>query len=253
MSRVLPAALAGGIAGAGLLAVVLALAGVFEDPEPPKPPKPEPKPLTIAQVYARVRGAMVSVRAVGVGRPNQRPPFGPPEQSPREATGAGFVIRPDGTIVTNAHVVGRSDRVVVRFRDRGEPTRATTIGRSVKYDLAVLKIDPPPNLRAVPLGDSSRVKTGDTALAIGNPYGLSRTLTVGVIAQVGRDIDRPDGFDVDDAIQTDAPLNPGNSGGPLLNARGQVIGVTTQARNEDIGFAVPSNTVKELLTRLKVD
>jgi S1-C subfamily serine protease len=251
MSRVLPAALAGGIVGAGLLAGVLAVAGVFED-EPP-PPEPPPPPPTIAQVYDRVKGAMVSVRAVGVGRPNQRPPFGPPEQSPREATGAGFVVRTDGTIVTNAHVVGRSDRVVIRFRDRGEPTRARTVGRSLKYDLAVLKIEPPRQLTAVPLGDSTSVRVGDPALAIGNPYGLSRTLTVGVVAQTGRDIDRPDGFDVDDAIQTDAPLNPGNSGGALLNAQGQVIGVTTQARNEDIGFAVPSNTLKDVLARLKVD
>jgi len=252
MSRVLPAALAGGIVGAGLLAGVLALAGVFEDPPPP--PEPPPPPPTIAQVYARVQGAMVSVRAIGPGRPNQRPPFGPPERSPREATGAGFVVRADGTIVTHAHVVGRSDRVVVRFRDLGEPLKARTIGRSLKYDLAVLRIEPPRGLRAVPLGDSSKVRPGDTALAIGNPYGLSKTLTVGVVAQTNRDIDRPaDGFDVADAIQTDAPLNPGNSGGPLLNARGEVIGVTTQARNEDIGFAVPSNTLRELLTRLKVD
>ena len=174
------------------------------------------------------------------------------------ASGTGFVVNANGTLVTNAHVVANSDTAQVSFGDSGRMIDAEVLGTDVSSDLAVLRVDPGSvdRLRPLPLADSARVRVGDGVVAVGNPFGLDRTATAGIVSAVGREIRAPDGFQIDHVIQTDAPTNPGNSGGPLLDARGRVIGVNTQIAtggsggNVGIGFAVPSNTVREVLPEL---
>jgi putative serine protease PepD len=174
------------------------------------------------------------------------------------ASGTGFVVNRDGTLVTNAHVVADNDTAQVSFGDSGRMIDAEVLGTDVSSDLAVLRVDPGSvdRLRPLPLADSDRVRVGDGVVAVGNPFGLDRTATAGIVSAVGREIRAPDGFQIDHVIQTDAPINPGNSGGPLLDARGRVIGVNTQIAtggsggNVGIGFAVPSNTVREVLPEL---
>jgi putative serine protease PepD len=197
-------------------------------------------PTQVGRVYDTAAPGVVSVRA------------GP-------ASGSGFVVRGDGTIVTNAHVVAAAETAQVSFGDSGRTVEAEVLGTDVSSDLAVLRVDPGSvdRLRPLPLADSDRVGVGDAVVAIGNPFGLDRTATAGIVSAVGREIRAPDGFQIDHVIQTDAPINPGNSGGPLLDARGRVIGVNTQiatggsgSGNVGIGFAVPSNTVREVLPAL---
>lgn len=174
------------------------------------------------------------------------------------ASGTGFVVRSDGTIVTNAHVVGGADTATVRFNDTGRLVEADVLGVDPSSDLAALRVDPGSvdNLRPLQLADSKQVGVGDQVVAIGHPFGLDRTATAGIVSGVGREIKAPDGFQIDEVIQTDAPINPGNSGGPLLDVRGRVIGVNSQiatAGNRGsvgIGFAVPSNTVRNIVPRL---
>jgi putative serine protease PepD len=196
----------------------------------------------IGAIYARASPAVVSVRTRG-------------------ATGTGFLFARDGTLITNAHVVGRSSAVAVRFGPNTRSVDAQVLGTDPSSDLAVIKISvaDTPNVDPLVLADSSRVRVGDTAVAIGNPFGLDRTATAGIISGLGRHIRAPNGVEIDQVIQTDAPINPGNSGGPLLNTRSQVIGVNSQIAtsgqtgngNVGIGFAVPSNTVRQVVPRLK--
>jgi S1-C subfamily serine protease len=180
---------------------------------------------------------------------------------PGDATGSGFVIGRGGSIVTNAHVVGDAKRVSVRFGDSKIAT-AEVAGTDPSTDLALLLVDPDGlDLRALALGSSKDVEIGDPALAIGNPFGLERTLTTGVISAIGRQIPSLQrGFEIGNVLQTDAAINPGNSGGPLLDARGRVIGVNAQIRtngtdsgNIGIGFAVAVDTLKEVIPRLRKD
>jgi putative serine protease PepD len=175
------------------------------------------------------------------------------------ASGTGFVVDADGTIVTNAHVVGDADQAQVRFDDKGRLVEAEVAGTDPSSDLAVLRVNPgdAPRLRPLALADSGEVRVGDTAVAIGYPLGLDRTATAGIVSGLGREIQAPNGFRIDRVIQTDAPINPGNSGGPLLDAKARVIGVNSQIAtagsqgNVGIGFAVPSNTVREVVPQLK--
>jgi putative serine protease PepD len=171
-------------------------------------------------------------------------------------SGTGFVIDRDGTIVTNNHVVDSSQRVAVRFGPHSDSVQADVVGTDPSSDLAVVSIDPgklPSGMRPLRLADSRAVRVGDVAIAIGNPFGLDRTATEGIVSGVGREIQAPNGFSIDSVIQTDAPINPGNSGGPLLNDSGRVIGVNSQietggtAGNVGVGFAVPSNTVRQVV------
>ncbi len=197
-------------------------------------------PTQVGRVYAAAAPGVVSVQS------------GP-------ATGTGFVVNRDGTLVTNAHVVGTAQTAQVSFGDSGRTIDAEVLGTDVSSDLAVLRVDPASvdRLRPLPLADSAGVRVGDAVVAVGNPFGLDRTATAGIVSAVGREIRAPDGFQIDHVIQTDAPINPGNSGGPLLDARGRVIGVNTQiatggsgSGNVGIGFAVPSNTVRDVLPAL---
>jgi S1-C subfamily serine protease len=196
----------------------------------------------------------VTIRATGVSGDS---PFGLPDQQ-GTASGSGFVVSKDGYVVTNNHVVEGADNVTVQFGDDGETVKADVKGTDPSSDLAVLKVETDSSkLHPVPLGNSSGVNVGDPAVAIGNPFGVGRTVTTGIVSAVGRDIDAPNGFTITDAIQTDASINPGNSGGPLLDANGRVIGVNSQIAtgggrgSVGIGFAVPVNTLKRVLPQLR--
>jgi S1-C subfamily serine protease len=186
-------------------------------------------------------------------------PFGLEPQSQRsEATGTGFVIDADGHILTNYHVVAGASNVTVELGDR-HAMPAKVLGTDESNDLALLKIDPSgEQLSPLQLGDSKTAQVGDPVIAIGNPFGLDRTLTTGVVSALQREITAPNGFTIQHVIQTDASINPGNSGGPLIDATGRVIGITSQIEtggggngNIGIGFAVPINTAKALLPQLK--
>ncbi len=171
---------------------------------------------------------------------------------PSEGTGSGFVLDQKGHIVTNYHVVEGAESVTVILAD-GTEVPAQIVGVDPPNDLAVIKIDVSPDkLVPVELGDSSTLRVGQRAIAIGNPFGLDRTLTTGVISALGRPLQTSKDTVIYNVIQTDAAINPGNSGGPLLNSRGQVIGVNTAIRQnaEGIGFAVPVDTVKRVVPEL---
>ena len=176
-----------------------------------------------------------------------------------DASGTGFVVDKNGTIVTNAHVVDTASTVRVVFDDGEKSVEGKVLGRDVSSDLAVVKVDPsdmPAKAVALALADSDDVKTGDEVLAIGYPLGLDRTATSGIISGLGRQIKAQNGFSIDKVLQTDANINPGNSGGPLLDAKGRVIGVNSQIAataaggNTGIGFAIPSNTVRDVVPTL---
>ena len=176
-----------------------------------------------------------------------------------EATGSGFVLDKQGYIVTNAHVVENADRVQVSFDDNsGNLIDAKIVGADPSTDIALLKIDPKSTkLRPLSLGNSQKAHVGDPVVAIGNPFGYSRTVTTGIVSAKQRRIEAPNGFQIDNVIQTDAAINPGNSGGPLLDANGRVLGINSQIAtggsrgSVGIGFAVPVNTVKTVVPQLK--
>jgi putative serine protease PepD len=177
-----------------------------------------------------------------------------------QATGSGFVVSKDGLIVTNDHVVEGASQVQVKIGTSDKAQDATVVGADPSRDLALLKVDAS-NLPTLSLGDSSSVSVGDPTYAIGNPFGLDHTLTTGIVSALQRNLQAPDGAKISGAIQTDAALNPGNSGGPLINADGQVIGVNSQIQtgssngaeggNVGIGFAIPSNTVTSFIDEAK--
>ncbi len=177
----------------------------------------------------------------------------PPHQMRVPSTGSGFVVSPDGLIVTNNHVVESADKVVVVFQD-GTEKEAKIVGRDPKTDLALIKVAVEKPIAIVPLGDSEHLRVGSWVMAIGNPFGLDHTVTVGILSAKGRSnfggeqIAGP----YDDFLQTDASINPGNSGGPLCDMKGRVIGINTAiaANGQGIGFAIPIDMVKSLLPQL---
>jgi S1-C subfamily serine protease len=211
---------------------------------------------TVRDIYASEGRGVAFISAEGVSS-EESSPFGAPQEG--SATGSGFVVDKDGTILTNAHVVAGADSVSVSFEEGGEEIPAEVKGVDTSTDLAALKIDPSEvdNLQVLPLGDSSKAEVGDPVVAIGNPFGYSRTVTTGIVSGLQREIVAPDGFQIDNVIQTDASINPGNSGGPLLDANGRVIGINSQIAtgggqgSVGIGFAVPVNTAKKLLPQLR--
>jgi putative serine protease PepD len=208
------------------------------------------KPITPARgqtragtIYAQDSPAVVSIRTSG-------------------GSGTGFLVDDEGTLVTNDHVVDTSKNVEVKFGTEGRTLRGDVKGVDASSDLAVVHIDPsavPAGVKPLQFADSTGVSVGDVAIAIGNPFGLDRTVTEGIVSSLGRTLTAPNGFQIDGVIQTDAAINPGNSGGPLLDDGGKVIGVNSQiatnglsAGNVGIGFAVPSNTVRQVLPGLKL-
>jgi S1-C subfamily serine protease len=257
------AALAGGIVVA---AALLAIGGVGEStktviqqaPIEGRPASDGPsRGLTARDIYKRDAPGVVNVRAQIVQRVES--PFDPfPQERRGEASGSGFVVDRSGFILTNAHVVEGASQVTVSFEDK-KSVEAKVVGRDSSTDIAVLKVNPKDvTLRPLALGNSKSVQVGDPTIAIGNPFGLDRTLTTGVVSALQRRIEAPNGFAISNVIQTDAAINPGNSGGPLLDAAGRVIGINSQIEtggtasgNVGIGFAVPINTARNVLPQLK--
>jgi putative serine protease PepD len=244
------AAVGGGSVSAALVAAVLLGTGLAGDDGGSPAAATAPPPASVSgddsrgdlvrSVYAAASPSVVSVRTEG-------------------GSGTGFLVDRDGTIVTNAHVVGDAQQVQVRFEDDGELHDARVLGVDASTDLAAIRVDPEAaqGVRPLELADSDRVQVGDSAVAIGYPLGLDRTATAGIVSGLEREIRAPNGFSIDRVIQTDAPINPGNSGGPLLDASGRVIGVNSQIATAGsqgsvgIGFAVPSNTVGDVLPQLE--
>jgi S1-C subfamily serine protease len=173
---------------------------------------------------------------------------------PAAGSGSGIILKDDGTIVTNHHVVANARRIQVTLTD-GSNWEAAVTGTSPQYDLAVIRINPQGHqLQAIALGNSDKLEIGEKVLAIGNPFGLGQTLTVGVVSMLGRNV-RDNGRVMKNLIQTDASINPGNSGGALVNSRGELVGINTAILSPTgssigIGFAIPVNQVKEIIPGL---
>ena len=205
---------------------------------------------SVNAVYQAARDAVVEITVAGAP---EETPFGDGPQ--RRGQGSGFVYDRQGHVVTNAHVVDDGQAFTVTMRD-GSRYDATLVGSDPSTDLAVIKVDAPAaKLKPLRLGDSSSLRVGDTVVAIGSPFGLDQTVTTGIVSALGREMMAPNNFAIDNTIQTDAAINHGNSGGPLLNLRGEVIGVNAQIRsesggNDGVGFAIPSDTVKDIAGRL---
>src|SRR5208337_3676544 len=174
-----------------------------------------------------------------------------PQDRTVQGAGSGVIISRDGYILTNNHVVEGAKELTVTLADKGE-FKAQVVGEDPKTDIAIVKIDAGENLPAASIGDSDQIKVGDWVLAIGNPFGLSHTVTSGIVSAKGRVIGAGP---YDDFIQTDASINPGNSGGPLLNMKGEVIGINTaiMPEGQGIGFAIPINTAKTLIPQLEAN
>jgi S1-C subfamily serine protease len=210
--------------------------------------------LTIGDIYRDVAPGVVQITATSRVVTPADPffnPFGPTVQT-QKVLGSGFVMDKAGHIVTNYHVIADAKSVQVSFSNN-ESLKATIVGSDPTTDLAVLRVDASARaLTPLPLGDSDLVQVGDQVVAIGNPFGLARTVTAGIVSSLQRQITSPNQYTIDHVIQTDAAINHGNSGGPLIDMEGQVIGVnaqidtgnTGQQGNVGIGFAVPSNTIR---------
>jgi serine protease Do len=198
----------------------------------------------VADLAEQLKPALVYIRVRRAGSAS-KDDDGPGE--PRRSTGSGFVIEPGGLIVTNAHVIDQADSIQVRLAD-GRRFSGRTVGLDTRVDLALIRIDAA-GLPVLPLGDSNGLRVGEFVLALGHPFGLEQSVSLGIVSRKGAPLTvAAPGFDF---IQTDAAINPGNSGGPLVNTMGQVIGVNSMAaRNGSIGFAIPSNLVKLLLPQL---
>jgi S1-C subfamily serine protease len=254
-----------GALGALLVVGALALIGVFDGgDEPGELGELAGVPFAGAQgeggeriqaLYERYSPGVVFIQARVAGE--QRSAFGvPPRQG--VSTGTGFLIDDRGHIVTNAHVVEGATQVGLRIAD-DRVLPAELVGLDLSTDLAVLRVDPGElDAQPLPLGDSAAVEVGDPVVAMGNPFGLDDTITSGIVSAKQRRITGPDGFTIEDVIQTDAAVNPGNSGGPLVNLDGQVIGVNSQIatggagarQSAGIAFAIPAATVREIVPDL---
>ena len=208
--------------------------------------------LSVGQVAKSATKSVVEIDATTSGG-GQSFPFGNSGSS--SAEGTGFVYDTKGDIVTNQHVVSGATNVKVKFSD-GSTYTASVVGSDASTDLAVIHVNAPSSkLVPLTLADSSKVSVGDGVVAIGNPFGLDGTVTSGIVSALRREIASPNDTPIEGAIQTDAAINHGNSGGPLLNLHGEVIGITSQIQsegggNDGVGFAVPSNTVKSIASQL---
>jgi S1-C subfamily serine protease len=249
----LATAVLGGVVAVGAVALLGGLEGdtavITETASSPSPPLASPaKAMSVNEIYERAASGVVQITSTSgnIGGASQQ-----------QALGSGFVIDKAGRIVTNYHVIQGADEIRVSFSNR-DTVEAQLVGSDPSTDLAVLQVDTSASaLTPLALGDSDKVEVGDPVVAIGNPFGLDRTATSGIVSALQRLITAPNSFTIDHVIQTDAPINHGNSGGPLLNSRGQVIGVNTQIEtggvasgNVGIGFSVPSNTVKDVIAQI---
>jgi len=242
------------------LVIILALASSLL----PLPVSAQNAPESFAPLVKAEKASVVNISTRQVIKVQQQSPFGdpqmdeffyrffggqrPPREQVRQSLGSGFVISADGFILTNNHVVDKAKDIKVAFAD-GRVLEAKLIGRSPEIDIALIKVEAS-GLPAVTLGDSDVLEVGDWVMAIGNPFGLSHTVTAGIVSAKGRVIGVGP---YDNLIQTDAAINPGNSGGPLFNTKGEVVGINTLiiAKGQNLGFAVPMNMVKEVLPSIK--
>jgi S1-C subfamily serine protease len=266
VSTVAAAVIGGGVTAAALLGSGLVEPGdnvtVVESPISPRGAAAVTASaqggMSARDIYRRRAPGVVYIQAQTINTdPSPFDVFDSPQSA--ESTGSGFVIDEEGLILTNAHVVEEATDIRVTFSDH-QTVSATPVGKDADTDLALLRVDPAElDLEPLELGDSDSVQVGDPTIAIGNPFGLERTLTTGVVSALQRRLTAPSGFAIDNVIQTDAALNPGNSGGPLLDAHGRVIGINSQiATGGDasggsvgIGFAVPANTAKQVIPQLE--
>jgi serine protease Do len=202
--------------------------------------------LDVATLAARVNPTVVNITAARADKVSSM--FGGDRVVERKALGSGFIVDPSGRVVTNAHVVEGSEVVRVRLDD-GRDFDADVIGRDTKLDIAVLQLRGVKDLPAVTFGSSAKLKVGEYVVAIGNPFGLDHTVTLGILSAKGRTIGASA---YDDFLQTDASINPGNSGGPLFDTRGAVVGINTaiSAEGKGIGFAIPVDVLAEVLPQL---
>lgn len=201
------------------------------------------KDLSLVEIFEKSESGVVRIN---VKRPSTDP-------RGMGGIGSGFVYDTQGRIITNDHVVQNSEKLVVTFLD-GRSYKAKIIGQDVFTDLAVIQVNASSDvLQSLPIGDSSKLRVGEQIAAIGNPFGLSGSMSSGIVSQVGRLLPSQDrGFQIPDIIQTDAAINPGNSGGPLLNMRGEVVGINTAIQSESgdfagVGFAIPSKTIQKII------
>ena len=255
----------GGVVGAGAAIAV----DVARDDSPPaktvvqqapiggSQPASDASALTPRDIYKRDAPGVVSIKAQIV-RQVQSPFDMFPSEQQGLSSGSGFVVDKKGYILTNYHVVEGASKVTVSFGDK-QTTDAQVVGKDPSDDIALLKIKTDGlSLHPLELGSAGPIQVGDPTIAIGNPFGLDRTLTTGVVSALQRRIQAPNGFTIANVIQTDAPINPGNSGGPLIDAAGRVIGINSQIAtggagqgNVGIGFAVPIDTAKRIIPELK--
>ena len=239
-----------GAASVGLVIAVLAVAGVLDRTE------------RVVSQAPRAETAAVSDERAAAGSVSEIYAEAAPGvafvQNGNGGNGSGFLMDAKGHVVTNEHVVDGGTEFSVRFGEGGDPLPAKLVGSDASTDLAVLQVDPdkvPAETDPLELASSSQLRPGDVAIAIGSPFGLSGSVTTGIISALDRQIESPNGFPIDGVLQTDAAINPGNSGGPLLDAQGRVIGVNSQIasssrQSSGVGFAVPVDTVKEVVPQL---
>jgi putative serine protease PepD len=258
-AAVAAAALAGGGAGAGVVALTDSGAGtpsVAGAAATPSAANVASTTLSVGQIARAATPSVVEIDARSAASSSPYPFGGNGGSSgTQSAEGTGFVYDSKGDIVTNEHVVDGASTVSVKFSD-GSTFKATVVGTDISTDVAVVHVDAPAS-KLVPLvlGDSSKAAVGDGVVAIGNPFGLDGTVTTGIVSAVDREISSPDSTPIEGAIQTDAAINHGNSGGPLLNLAGNVIGITSQIQSESggsdgVGFAIPSNLVQNVADQL---
>jgi S1-C subfamily serine protease len=254
-------AVVGGVVAVGAVALLGGLEGGDTTVVTSTSAAPVPSPtssgsaLSVNEIYERAAPGVVRINSANPSTSAAPNPLG----TPSRAQGSGFVIDKTGHIVTNYHVVRGATEVTVSFSNR-DTVKAEVVGTDPSTDLAVLRVETSASaLTPLRLGNSDAVRVGDPVVAIGNPFGLDRTVTAGIVSALQRLITAPNRFTIDHVIQTDASINPGNSGGPLLDERGQVIGVNTQIEtgtgtaatgNVGIGFAVPANTVKDVVAQI---
>jgi len=254
-AAVTAAALAGAGAGAGVVALMQDGAKSAAPPAattaPPSVSNTATSTLTVGEIAKSATRSVVEIDATQAA---SQSPF-PQDQGGGSAEGTGFVYDSKGDILTNEHVVADATSLTVKFSD-GSKYKATVVGTDATTDLAVIHVNAPSSkLVPLELADSSKVAVGDGVVAIGNPFGLDGTVTTGIVSALNREIVSPNDAPIEGAIQTDAAINHGNSGGPLLDLHGRVIGITSQIQsdsggNDGVGFAVPSNTVASIAAQL---
>jgi S1-C subfamily serine protease len=232
-------------------------AGLLSAPAPLRNASDTKKGSTVNEIYKSDSPGVAFIQATSTQA--QSSPFdlfGTPQR--RTASGSGFVVDKNGDILTNNHVVAGATDIKVALGDSKRTVPAQKLGADPSNDLALIRVDPDKvDLHPLTLGDSSKVQVGDPVVAIGNPFGLDRTVTTGIVSALQREIQAPNGFTISHVIQTDASINPGNSGGPLLNAAGEVIGINSQIATAGgggsvgVGFAIPIDTAREDVGKLR--